>query len=249
MTEQYLKGQTAVVTGGSRGIGRAVSKQLGLLGASVVVNYMQDEGSALEVVASIEEQGGRALAVKADMRKVVEIVQLVDTAIREFGTFDILVNNAGVANYKKIEDFPEEEFDDIFDINVKGLFFACQQAAKKMQNGGSIINLGSSVTKVMMPTYGAYGATKGAVEQITKVLAKELGPRKIRVNTISPGPVDTELFRAGKSEEQIGFLAQMAAFGRLGTPEDIADLVALLVSKQAGWITGQNICANGGFIA
>jgi len=162
---------------------------------------------------------------------------------------DILVNNAGIIFHKKIEDVTEDEFDNIFSTNVKGLFFACQQAAKKMSDGGKIVNISSSVTKVMMPNYGAYAATKGAVEQITKVLAKELGTKRIAVNSISPGPVDTELFRHGKSEEQIQILANMAAFGRIGTVHDIANIAAFLVSEEAGWISGQNLCANGGFIA
>ena len=159
------------------------------------------------------------------------------------------MNNAGTVCYKKIEDFTEDEFDDLFALNVKGLFFACQSAAKKMNDGGKIINISSSVTKLMMSTYGGYAATKGAVEQITKVLAKELGERQIAVNAVSPGPVDTELFRQGKTEEQIQMLGSMAAFGRIGTPVDIAGVVALLVSEESGWITGQNLCANGGFIA
>jgi len=159
------------------------------------------------------------------------------------------VNNAGNILYKKIEEITEEEFDDIFATNVKGLFFCCQQAAKKMADGGKIVNISSSVTKLMLPTYGAYAATKGAVEQLTKVLAKELGPKKIAVNSILPGPTDTELFRQGKTDEQIKFLANMAAFSRIATPDDIANAVELLLSNEASWITGQNICANGGFIA
>ncbi len=237
------------MTGASRGIGREIALKLGQLGASVVVNYVNNVQQADNVVAEITNMGGQAIAVKADMRRVNEIETLFENAIGKFGTLDILINNAGTVIYKKIEDVTEEEFDNIFACNVKGLFFACQLAAKKMAEGGKIINISSSVTKVMMPTYGAYAETKGAVEQITKVLAKELGHKRIAVNTISPGPVDTELFRQGKSDEQIQSLADMAAFGRIGTPRDIADAVAILVSGEAGWISGQNLCANGGFIA
>jgi 3-oxoacyl-[acyl-carrier protein] reductase len=244
-----LKNKTAIVTGASRGIGREIALKLGKLGAAVVVNHVNNAQLAKEVSSEIINMGGQAVPVQADMRSLSEIEALFDSAIQKFGALDILINNAGIALFKKIEEVTEEEFDNIFTTNVKGLFFACQQAAKKMADGGKIINISSSVTKVMMPTYGPYGATKGAVEQITKVLAKELGHRKIAVNSISPGPVDTELFRQGKSEEQITFLANMAAFGRIGTPNDIANAVALLVSEEAAWITGQNLCVNGGFIA
>ena len=244
-----LKDKTAIVTGGSRGIGKEIALKLGQLGAAVVVNFVHNAQQAEEVVSAIVRSGGQAIPVQADMRKVSEIEALFERTLEKFGGLDILVNNAGTILYKKIKDVTEEEFDNIFACNVKGLFFTCQQAAKKMADGGKIINISSSVTKVMMPTYGAYAATKGAVEQITKVLAKELGHKKIAVNTVSPGPVDTELFRQGKSEQQIQLLANMAAFGRIGTPMDIADTVALLVSEQAGWISGQNLCVNGGFIA
>ncbi|MCP3889972.1 MAG: glucose 1-dehydrogenase [Desulfobulbaceae bacterium] len=244
-----LHGKTALVTGGTRGIGKAISLKLAALGAKVVVNYVRDSKSAERTVTTIEAKGGQALAIQADMKSVEAVRALVDATIEAFGSFDILVNNAGIANYKKIADYSEEEFDEIFSLNVKGVFFACKQAALRMEEGGSIINIGSSVTKVMLPTYGAYAATKGAVEQITKVLAKELGPKNIRVNTLSPGPVDTELFRMGKSQEQMDSMAGMAAFGRLGVPSDIAGMVALLVSDEAFWLTGQNICVNGGFIS
>ena len=244
-----LKNKTAIVTGASRGIGRKIALKLGKLGAAVVVNYLNNAQQAEDVSSEIINMGGRALSVQADIRNIDAIEALFDSAIEAFGALNILVNNAGISVYKKIEDITEEEFDNLFVTNVKSLFFACQQAAKKMENGGKIINISSSVTRMMMPTYGAYAATKGAVEQITKVLAKELGPKRIQVNAISPGPVDTELFRQGKSEEQIKFLADMAAFGRIGTPRDIANAIALLVSEEAGWITGQNLCVNGGFVS
>jgi 3-oxoacyl-[acyl-carrier protein] reductase len=158
------------------------------------------------------------------------------------------VNNAGVMFNKLLAEVTEEEFDRAFAVNVKGTFFACQQAAKRMADGGSIINFSSSTTAMMLPTYGAYVATKGAVEQISRVLAKELGSRGITVNVVSPGPTDTELFGQGKTDQDKQRFAQMAALGRLGQPKDIADVVALLVSDDARWITGQNIRANGGMI-
>lgn len=150
---------------------------------------------------------------------------------------------------KPIAQVSEQEFDRVFNINVKGLFFCCQQAALKMRPHGKIINIGSSVTRVMLPYYGTYAATKGAVEQLTKVLAKELGEKQITVNTVSPGPTDTELFRSGKTEEQISSMAALSAFNRLATPQDIAQAVVLACSDDALWISGQNIMVNGGFVA
>lgn len=237
------------MTGASRGIGRAVAQKLAALGAAVAVNYVNSRAAAEALCAEISEKGGRAIPLKADMGEMSAVEALFDRTFDAFGAVDILVNNAGIFTYKAIASATEAEFDRIFAVNVKGLFFACQQAARRMSDGGAIINISSSVTKVMMPNYGLYAATKGAVEQMTKALAKELGHRRIRVNCISPGPVDTELFREGKTDAQISRLADMAAFGRIGTPVDIADAVALLVSADAGWITGQNLCANGGFVA
>lgn len=241
--------KVALITGGSRGIGRAISIRLSKMGMAVVINYASDKQSAEELAAEIKKQGGDALAIKADVSKVEKIGELFDTVISRFGRLDVLINNAGVATYKRIEEFSEEEYDRIFDINVKGLFFCCKEAARKMADDGSIINIGSTVTRVMLQNYGAYAATKGAVEQITKVLAKELGSRNIRVNTLSPGPVDTTLFRRGKTEEQINQMAEMAALGRIGSVDDIADMVGMLVDERSRWVTGQNILVNGGFAA
>ena len=244
-----LTGKVAIVTGGSRGIGRAIVIKLCGLGAEVIINYASDRSSAEELSRTVIANGDKAHVVRADVSKVEEIEKLFESVVTRYGRLDILVNNAGVATYKAIADFNEDEFDTIMNLNLKGLFFCCREAARVMADNGCIINIGSTVTRVMLPTYGAYAATKGAVEQITKVLAKELGPRAIRVNTLSPGPVDTKLFRAGKTDEQIHQLAGLAALGRIGTPEDIADMVGLLVDPQAGWVTGQNILVNGGFAA
>ena len=244
-----LDGKVAIVTGGSRGIGRAIVERLARMGAAVVINFSQASTEADQLALEIQQEKGRVLVVQADLQYVAEVEKLFDRCLAEYGHVDILVNNAGVALYQKIEDFTESDFDRTFGVNVKGLFFACQQAARKMADGGRIINISSTVTKVMLPTYGGYAASKGAVDQITKVLARELGERNIAVNGIAPGPVDTSLFRRGKTEEQIASLASMAAFGRIGTVEDIADCVSLLVSDESGWITGQTICANGGFAA
>ena len=165
-----------------------------------------------------------------------------------FGRLDILVNNAGIRISKDVVDIREEEFDRLFAINVKGTFMACQQAARRLSDGGKIINVSSAVTRMMLPGYSLYSASKGAVDQITRVLAKELGGRNITVNAVSPGPVDTELFREGKSEEMVQQMAQMAALGRIGQVQDIADAVAFLAGDDARWITGQCIHVNGGYI-
>ncbi|MEG4113209.1 MULTISPECIES: SDR family oxidoreductase [unclassified Microcoleus] len=241
-----LAGKVAIVTGASRGIGRAIALRLSQEGASVVVNYARGVEQAKEVVSAIEAASGKALAVQADVSKTAEIRDLFDRTLETYSQIDILVNNAGVILYKPVAEVTEAEFDNLFAINVKGTFFACQEAAKRMADGGRIVNFSSSTTAMLLPTYGAYVATKGAVEQLTRSLAKELGDRQITVNVISPGPTDTELFTVGKTPEQIQRFTQMAALGRLGKVEDIADVTAFLCSDQARWITGQNIRVNGG---
>ena len=182
------------------------------------------------------------------MSKVADVRRLFDSCFEEFGRLYILVNDAGMMFTKPVVEVGEEEFDRIFAVNVKGTFLCCQEAAKRMAEGGRIINFSSSTTAMMLPGYAAYVATKGAVEQFSHVLAKELGPKKITVNVVSPGPTDTELFSQGKSEKQKQRFAQMAALGRLGQPQDIADVVAMLAGEDARSITGQNIRANGGLI-
>jgi 3-oxoacyl-[acyl-carrier protein] reductase len=243
-----FQGKVAQVTGASRGIGRAIAVRLAQDGAAVVVNYTGSQQAAQETVAAIEATGGRAIAVQADVGKRADVERLFDETLQHFGRLDLLINNAGIMFNKPVAEVTEEEFDRIFAVNVKGTFLACQQATRRMADGGRIINFSSSTTAMMLPTYGAYVATKGAVEQMSHVLAKELGPRGITVNVVSPGPTDTELFGQGKTEQDKQRFAQMAALGRLGQPQDIADVVALLVSDEARWITGQNIRANGGII-
>jgi len=247
--DKNLAGKTAVVTGGSRGIGRAIAGRLAERGASVVFTYLKDQKSAAELVETITAHGGNAAAIAADMAVPGDIDHLFESVMATSGRLDILINNAGIAIYKQFAEFTEEEVNRIFDVNIKGVFHCCRHAARLMEDDGAIINIGSTVTRVMLPAYGAYAASKGAVEQMSKVLAKELGNRGIRVNTISPGPINTELFRAGKTSEQIERLAAQAPLGRIGTVDDVADLVTLLLDDRSGWVTGQNILVNGGFAA
>lgn len=244
--EKTLAGKVAMVTGGSRGIGRQIALKLGRMGANVTVNYAQNKGLAEEVVQELAQEGVQAVAIQADMKKVPQIRELFQSSVKEFGRLDILINNAGMLLNTPVIEMDEKSYDELMDLNLKSVFFACQEAAKIIADGGRIINITSTVTRMLLPTYGAYAASKGAVDQLTRVLAKELGNRQITVNSLSPGPVDTELFRKGKSEEQIVQMAAMAALGRIGTPGDIADVVSLLVREEAGWISGQQICANGG---
>jgi 3-oxoacyl-[acyl-carrier protein] reductase len=240
-------GQVAVVTGASRGIGRQIAIQLARSGAKVAVNYATSQELAGEVVQTIERSGGEAAAIRADVGKVSDVEALFAETLERFGRVDILVNNAAIMECKSIADVTEEMVDRHFAINVKGTYFACQQAMKHMAPGGTIINFSTSVSGAMLPTYSVYAATKGAVEQLTRQLAKEFGPKDITINCIAPGQVSTELFLNGKSQELIDSFRRMNAYGRLGEPEDIANAVELLVSGQARWITGQTIRVNGGF--
>ncbi|MFF2089410.1 SDR family oxidoreductase [Paenibacillus sp. NPDC058174] len=239
--------KVAIVTGASRGIGRQAAIQLARSGAKVVINYFFNKDKADEVVQQIEQSGGQAVAIRADVSKVKEIESLFSQTISQFGRIDILVNNAAIMECKAIAEVTEEMFERHFAINVKGTYFACQQAMRDMEEGGTIINFSTSVSGAMLPTYSVYAATKGAVEQLTRQLAKEFSTKDIVINCIAPGQVSTELFLSGKSQELIDSFSRMNAFGRLGEPEDIANAIELLVSDKARWITGQTIRVNGGF--
>ncbi len=241
-----LNNKVAIITGSSRGIGKAIATKLAKDGATVVINYSHSADKANETVAEIKQQGGKAISLQADVGKVAEIESLFEQTVDKLGQVDILVNCAGIIINKPLVEITEADFDKIVAVNIKGTYFACQQAVKRMNQGGRIINISSTTTAMMLPTYSAYVATKGAVEQVTRVLAKEVGSRGITVNVVSPGPTDTPLFREGKTEEQIKKFGDMAALGRIGETEDIADVVAFLASDNARWITGQNIRANGG---
>ncbi|MDP4087079.1 MAG: SDR family oxidoreductase [Bacillota bacterium] len=242
-----IQGKVAIVTGASRGIGRSIAEQLAELGAKVVVNYSASSEKANEVVEAIVKNRGEALAIKGDISNVGDVKMLFTETIMHFGQVDLLINNAGYMENKLIKDVTETDFDKHFSINVKGTYFGCQQAMNYMEDGGRIINISTSVLGAMLPSYSVYAATKGAVEQITRQLAKEFGPRGITINAIAPGPVRTELFTEGKTEEQIETIANMNAFRRLGEPRDISNVVEFLVSEKSQWITGQTIRVNGGY--
>jgi len=243
-----LHGKVALVTGASRGMGRNIAEELARSGAKVVVNYTSSPEKAEEVVNGIRASGGEAVAIQADISRIAEVERLFRQTLEAYGQVDILVNNAGIMITKPIGDVTEEDFDRQYAVNVKGTYFAIQQAAKHMNANGRIINFSTSVVGQMFPTYSAYAATKGAVEQITRQLAKELGPKGITINAVAPGPVNTELFTAGKTPEQIRSVGAANSFGRLGEPEDVTNVVLFLAGPESQWVTGQTIRVNGGFI-
>ncbi|OJY63253.1 MULTISPECIES: glucose 1-dehydrogenase [unclassified Rhizobium] len=243
-----LTNKVAVVTGASKGIGAAIAKTLAANGASVVVNYASSKSGADSVVEAIKSAGGKAVAVQGDVSKAAEAKAIVDTAISNYGRLDILVNNSGVYEFGPLETVNEEQFHKMFDINVLGLLLVSKAAAEHLGEGGSVINIGSGVTAITPPQTAVYTATKGAVDVITGVLAKELGARKIRVNSVNPSLTETEgTHSAGMiaSEFEAGIIAQ-TPLGRLGQPQDIADVVAFMASDDARWLTGEIVLAGGG---
>jgi len=241
-----LQDKVAIVTGASRGIGAEIARTLAGAGAKVVVNYLGSRKAAETVCTGIMQSGGESLAVKADVSNSAEMRQLFDAAIERFSCVDILVNNAGVLVSRSIADIRDEEFDRVLNVNIKSVFYALREASTRLADGGRVVSLSSTVTRLMLPNYGAYAASKGAVEQLTRVFAREAGTRGITANIVSPGPVNTEMFTTGKNEETIKRMAGMSFAGRIGEPEDIARVVLFLVSDGAGWVTGQNISVSGG---
>jgi len=239
-----LNNKVILVTGASRGIGAEVAQQLAIAGAKVIVNYAGGKDAAEDVVTSIKNNGGDAIALQADVSSADAVKQLFDNAISHYGKVDVLVNNAGIMITKLVKDTTDEDFTRQFDINVKGVFNTLREAATRLADNGSIINFSTSVNRLMLPTYATYSATKAAVEQLTRVFAKEVG-RGINVNSVSPGPTNTELFTKGKPQEVIDRLASLNAFNRLGEPEDIAKVIVFLASDDAKWISAQNIGVNG----
>jgi 3-oxoacyl-[acyl-carrier protein] reductase len=247
---QRLTGKVAVVTGASKGIGAAIARHLAGEGAAVVVNYASSKEGADRVVAAITGKGGKAVAVQADVAKPADIRRLFAEAKKAYGRLDVLVNNAGVYQFAPLEEVKPEHFHKLFDLNVLGLILTTQEAARHFgPDGGSVINISSVVSTAAPPNASVYSATKAAVDAVTRSLAKELGPRKVRVNAINPGMVETEgVHAAGLSDGD--FRRQVEAqtpLGRIGQPDDIAPAAVFLASGDSGWITGETLYIAGGF--
>jgi len=243
-----LEGKVAVVTGASKGIGAAVAKAFAAEGASVIVNYASSKAGADTVVAAITAAGGKAVAVGGDVSKAADAQALIDAAIKNYGRLDILVNNSGVYEFAPLEGITEDSFHKHFNINVLGLLLTTQAADKHLGEGSSIINVGSMITRLTPPGTAIYTGTKGAVDAITGVLAKEFGPRKIRVNSLNPGPVETEGTHAagviGSDMEKVW--VSQTPLGRMGQPGDIASIAVFLASNDSAWLTGEIFPASGG---
>jgi 3-oxoacyl-[acyl-carrier protein] reductase len=237
-----VSGKVAIVTGSSRGIGRAIAERLAADGAAVVVNYVRGEQAAQEVVQAIRERGGQAVAIRADVAQPAEVRRLFAEARNAFGALDIVIANAGVAVIKSIAESTEEEFDRVFDANAKGVFFTLQEAARNVRDGGRIVVVSTGGTRMLMSGTGLYLGSKGAVEQFVRVLSRELGPRNITVNALSPGFTDTDLL----PERDRKIAAEMSPFTRIGEPAEVASVAAFLASDDAKWVTGQNVAAGGG---
>jgi 3-oxoacyl-[acyl-carrier protein] reductase len=240
--------RVAIVTGASRGIGAAVAERLAADGLTVVINYSGDVKSAEALAKKIEAKGGRALTAKADVSDPAAVRGMFDAAEAAFGGVDALVNNAGIMKLAKIADSDDALFDQQIAINLKGSFNAMREAAKRLRDGGRIVNFSTSVVGIKLETYGVYAATKAAIETMTAILSKEMRGRNITVNAVAPGPVGTELFLNGKSQELIDQMAKMNPLQRLGTPADIAATVSFLAGPDGGWINGQVLRANGGMV-
>ncbi|HZR83978.1 MAG TPA: glucose 1-dehydrogenase [Candidatus Binatia bacterium] len=242
-----LAGKVALVTGASRGIGRAIAERLAADGAAVVVNYARSRDQADGVVATIERDGGRALALQADVADVPQVRALFRETLARFGRLDIVVNNAATSLHRSIIDTGEDDFDRVFALNARGPFFAMQEAARVLPEGGRIVNVSSGATTVGFPMQSVYCGSKAALEQLSLVCANELGPRGITVNSVLVGPTETEMLNAlPNAAEFKQMLVQRTPMGRIGLPADIADVVAFLVSEDARWVTGQSIRVDGG---
>lgn len=237
--------RVAIVTGASGGIGRAVAERLATEGMSIVAHYSGNPSKAEEAVAAIEERGGQAIAHGGDVADEVAMAALFDAATERFGGVDVVANTAGIMPLAPIADMDLETFDRIQRVNVRGTFVVDQLAARQVRSGGAIINFSTSITRLQMPTYGAYAASKGAVEAMALILARELRGRDITVNTVAPGPTATPLFFEGKSQQAIEHIASLNPMERLGTPEDLAEVTAFLAGP-GRWVNGQTIYANGG---
>ncbi|RCK49066.1 SDR family oxidoreductase [Thalassospira profundimaris] len=238
--------RTAIITGAARGIGVALAKRLAADGFAVVINYANSAIPAEELAQSLKADGHKAIAIGADIARPDAVTALFDKTITEFGGVDVIVNNAGVMTTQPIADMDDATYDAMMDINVRGTFNMLREGAKHLRDHGRVINFSTTALHLKLPGYAVYNATKAAVEALTAVYAKELRGRHITVNAVAPGPVATELFLNGKSDEQIAQFAKMPPLERLGQPDDIAGVVSFLAGRDSGWVDGQTIRANGG---
>jgi len=241
-----MENRTAIITGASRGIGVALAKRLATDGFAVVINYANSAAAAEELAESLKSDGHKALAVKADIARPDAVTALFDKTIAEFGGVDVIVNNAGVMTTQPIAEMNDATFDAMMDINVRGTFNMLREGAKHLRDHGRVINFSTTALHLKLPGYAVYNATKAAVEAMTAVYAKELRGRQITVNAVAPGPVATELFMNGKTDEQIAQFSKMPPLERLGQPDDIAGVVSFLAGTDSGWVDGQTLRANGG---
>lgn len=246
MTTQTRK--VAIVTGASRGIGAVIARQLAAEGFAVAINYASSANEASALVVELRQAGHTAIAIKADVASSTDVARLFDETEQQLGKVDVLVNNAGILKVLPLAQHSDELFEQTFAINTRGTFNTLREAATRMNDGGRIVNFSSSTVALNLPGYAVYIASKAAVESLTHVFSKELRGRQITVNAVAPGPVATELFLHGKSEEQIQTFAKMPPLERLGQPEDIAAVVSFLVSPAAAWVNGQILRANGGLV-
>ncbi|MET7732251.1 SDR family oxidoreductase [Streptomyces sp. NPDC005402] len=247
-TQPRTEQRVAIVTGGSRGIGRQIAQQLAADGFAVVVGYAGNKDAADDAVRTIEEAGGTARTARADVADETEVAALFDLAEATYGGVDVVVHSAGRMPLSPIAELDLTELDALYRTNIRGTFVVDQQAARRLRPGGALVNLSSSVVGLAFPGYGAYAASKGAVEAVTLILARELRGRDVTVNAVAPGPTATDLFLDGKDEETVARLAAQSPLERLGTPQDIANVVSFLVSPAGHWVNGQVLRANGGII-
>src|SRR2546426_3935706 len=239
-----LEGKTALVTGGSRGIGRAIAERLAADGAAIVINYARNEQLAHEVVKAISAKGGKAIGVQADVSKPAELPRLFSEAEKAIGGLDIVIANAGVHIVKPLIENTEADYDYIFDINTRGVFFTLQEAGRRVRDGGRIVAISTGGTKMPFPNASLYLGSKAAVEQFVRSLSRELGPRNVTVNILSPGFTDTDML----PEQYRAYGAGLSPFNRIGTPQEVADVSAFLAGDAARWVTGQNVQAGGGVV-
>jgi NAD(P)-dependent dehydrogenase (short-subunit alcohol dehydrogenase family) len=249
-SDKPLKGKVAIVTGARNNMGRAFAVALGGLGADVVVHHHRaaSAAEAEETARLVQQAGGRTALTVGDLGEVVNVRRMFDVAEQRFGGLDLVVNNAGAIIKKPVAQFTEEEFERLYRINTKALFFSMQESARRMRNGGRIINIGTSLTAGTAPGYAGYGGTKAPVEEFTRMMAREVGSRGITINTVAPGPIDTPFFHSQETPESTAFAARLAVAGRLGRVDEIVPLVAFLARPESQWVNGQTLFINGGYL-